>query len=140
MTTASIETGKLPNGEDFIVLRGTLGEQVVRIDGTPEEEPGYRDFQKFFEVDPQHYLGDPHEQHRFGTTFTRLIRRRSDGAVFGATFHCSPGEPHADETFGDSRLVEKLGVEWAWMVDEELPIVFLPVRQFVRIGYELIRP
>lgn len=123
------------NGVEFIVLRGELGDSVLwNVGGSYEE--GWDEFLADFEIDDEDYLGDPKEDHYQGTTFTRLIKRRADGAVFGQTVWRNPGIDSMEGQRGES-YVEDLGLPWDWEGDEPEPVVFFPVKEFVRVGFEV---
>lgn len=129
-----IETHRTNNGRfEFIVLRGDLGSEVLWNVGGPWVD-GWKEFVSEFEIDDEDYLGDPKEDHYQGTTFTRLIRRKSDGAVFGQTVWRNPGMDQIEDQPGDS-CVERLGIFVDWDNGEEEPTVFFPVREFFRKGY-----
>lgn len=125
----------VPGGE-FIVLRGVLGGSVLWNVGYSGEE-GWDEFKAEWEIDGADYLGNPAEEHYQGTLFTRLIRRRSDGKTFGAHYWFNPGIDSIEGQDGEVDL-KALGVVWDWEREEPEPTVFLPVRQFLRVGYEVL--
>lgn len=122
---------------EFIVLRGELGSTVLWDVGYPGETPEYDAFLSEYEIDSEDYLGNPSEDHYQGTLFTRLIRRRVDGKVFGAHYWQNPGIDSIEGQDGDVDL-EALGVVWDWEAEEPEPTVFLPVRKFLRVGYQVV--
>lgn len=126
----------VPGGE-FIVLRGELGGSVLWDVGYPGESPEYDLFVSEFEIDSEDYLGDPSDSFYQVITFTRLVKRRSDGKVFGASYYESPGNDFMEGGNEGMNPFEALGVAWDWENDEPEPVVFLPVREFSRKGYEV---
>lgn len=83
-------------------------------------------------IDKEDYLGLEGDSFYQVIQFTRLIRRKADGAVFGASYYSSPGNDGVEGGNEGLNPVEELGVSW-----EGEPVVFLPVRRFERVGYEL---
>ena len=135
-----IETYRTAAGVEFLVLRGELGGNVLWDIGYSGDQEGWDSFLEDFEVDSTDYLGDPSDSHYQGTTFTRLIKRRSDGAVFGASYWWNPGIDSIEgEAVGQPDL-SAIGVSYDWEADEPEPVVFVPVKRFERIGYELDNP
>ncbi|QIG58016.1 hypothetical protein SEA_PAULODIABOLI_332 [Microbacterium phage PauloDiaboli] len=122
-------------GAEFLVLRGELGSTVLWNVGYPGESEAYDAFVSEYVIDGTDYLGDPAEEHYQGTTFTRLIRRKSDGKVFGASYWWNPGIDMIEGSAVEVDL-DALGVTVDWENSEPDPVVFLPVRKFVRLGYE----
>lgn len=132
-------TDKYPQIEDQgtrVVLRGELGDDVVH-DVAWSETPGIEDFNRLFELDKTDYLGDPDDTFYQVINFTRIIRRRSDGALFGYSFTASPGNDGMEGD--DDQDVEALGIDVEYDDDYEFiggrPYVFQPVERFERIGY-----
>ncbi|UVG35289.1 hypothetical protein SEA_CECE_283 [Microbacterium phage Cece] len=133
-----IESYTAASGVEFIVLRGELG-QAVLWNGMSGFTPGREAFEAEFELDTTDYLGDPNEEHYQGTTFTRIIRRRVDGKVFGASVWWNPGIDSIEGVAVDADLVWDLGIQTE---DEdeglvEAGVVFLPVRAFIRPGWSV---
>jgi len=121
---------------DRVILRGDLGEAVM-LDITCSETDGIDAFNELFELDSADYLGDPTDSFYQVITFTRIIRRRSDGKKFGYTYWSSPGNDSMETTYEQD--LEALGIEVEhdddWNPIGGLPYVFLPVEPFTRIGY-----
>ena len=127
-------------GGEFIVLRGELGGTVLWDVGYPGESPEYDAFVSEFEIDSEGYLGDPEDSFYQVITFTRLVRRRSDGALFGAAYYSSPGNDFMEGGNEGMNPYKALGVPWDWESGEPEPLVLLPVRRFERVGYEVDKP
>lgn len=125
---------------EFIVLRGELGGNVLWDVGYSGDQEGWDSFLEDFEVDPTDYLGDPEDSHYQGTTFTRLVRRKADGAVFGASYWYNPGIDSIEGSAVGQPDLSAIGVPWDWENDEPEPVVFVPVQQFERVGYQLDNP
>lgn len=124
-------------GAEFLVLRGELGGSVLWNVGYSGEE-GWDEFKAEYVIDSVDYLGDPAEEHYQGTTFTRLIRRKSDGKTFGASYWFNPG---VDSIEGSAVEVDfkALGVTVDVDGGERDPVIFLPVQKFVRLGYQPLK-
>ena len=124
---------------EFVVLRGALGGTVLWDVGYPGESPEYDAFVEDFEIDSKDYLGDPADSFYQVITFTRLVRRRSDGKVFGASYYSSPGNDGMEGGNEGMNPYEALGVSWDWENGEEEPLVLLPVQPFHRVGYTVAK-
>lgn len=134
---------KFPRIEDrgeYVILRGELGGDVVH-DVAWSETPGIDAFNEWFELDKTDYLGDPNDSFYQVITFTRIIKRRTDGRLFGYQYSKSPGNDgmEGDDDQDLEALSERLGFDIEWTPDYDYvggqPYVFLPVEKFERIGY-----
>ncbi len=125
----------VPGGQ-FVVLRGEMGRDVL-FDVAWSGTPGYAGFLEDFEVLKEDYLGEPGDAFYQVIQFTRLIRRRSDGRLFGAGYYESPGNDSMESGNEGMSPYEELGLSWDWESEEPEPVVFLPVTRFERVGYEV---
>lgn len=126
---------------DKLVAFDELGEYLTRGIGFPDEasEETISRFNEIFETmdSPSHILGDPDEEFYQGVTFIQLIRRKSDGQLFGFEYF---------EMFADGSEWEPNGDEHGYEIEppdnhdwdnDYFPsvYVFLPVRPFTVTGY-----
>lgn len=75
------------------------------------------------------YMGDPQEGWYQGVTFTSVIRRKSDGELFGYNWW-EPISKHGEPYFEGNGDDFGLGYE---------DYVFLPVKPFTITGYEVLK-
>lgn len=124
------------NGVEVLVVDYELAESIIYDIGY-SGTPGWDEFKAVFDIDSEDYLCDPEDTFYQGIEFTRLVTRRTDGAVFGAMYWSSPGNDFMESNTDQPVEYEALGRdEWDWEKGPE-PVIFLPVRKFERVGYEL---
>lgn len=137
-----IEQHRLPSGYEFVVLRGELGQDVVYDIGWTGT-PGWDEFTAEFEIDKTDYLGQAGDSFYQGIYFSRRIVRRSDGAEFVGGFWSSPGndsmESNVTDLLGDFEA-KGFKVSWDWENEEEMPVIFTPVRRSSRPVLEQVLP
>ncbi len=121
--------------ENRVILRGDLGGEVVAnvtYSGTDNIEA----FEALFESVGE-FPGDPDEDYYQGMTFTQVIRRKSDGRLFGYSYWQGGGK------YGEA-LIEPNGEEHGIEPERNPPeyeavggevYVFVPVREFAVEGY-----
>lgn len=128
------------NEPERVILRGELATDVIS-DVAWSETPSYEQFQELFEIVSGHHLGDPKENYYQGVTWTALIRRKSDGRLFGFAYW-APVAKHG-ETYYESNA-EEHGIETEHDEDYNTiggdVYVFAPVRRFTITGYEIVNP
>jgi hypothetical protein len=133
-------------GGEFIVLRGELADRALMFSWGMEENAGqYRvagaeAFLTDFELVGDDFLGDPADSFYQVILFTTVYRRKSDGKLFGCSYYGSPGNDSIEYGNEGMNPYEALGVSWDWESDEPEPLVLLPVREFHRVGYEVMKP
>ena len=137
-----IEQHRLPSGYEFIVLRGELGQDVVYDIGWVGT-PGWEEFVAEFEIDKTDYLGQAGDSFYQGIYFSRRIVRRSDGVEFVGGFWSSPGNDSMESSVTD--LMDEFKargfeIPWDWEGDEEMPVIFTPVRRSERVVLEQVLP
>lgn len=87
------------------------------------------EFDANYEVVGNEFLGNPKEDWYQGVDFTAVIRRKSDGKLFGYGWW-TPVSKHGEPYF------EPNGEEFGLGPDE---FVFLPIRPFIVTGYEITK-
>lgn len=121
--------------ENRVVLRGELAEDVIH-NVSWSETPNLEAFKELFEIVGE-FPGDPSESYYQGRTITQVIRRKSDGRLFGFSFWQGGGE------YGES-FVEPNGEEHGIEPERNPPeyeaeggevYVFLPAKEFSVKGY-----
>lgn len=122
---------------EHVTFPSGLGEAIVY--GDPEDWTWDEDydsntdsvtleyFQENFEVVKGKHLGDPKESWYQGVNFTRVIRRKSDGKLFGYAYW-EPVAKHGEI------YVEANGDEHGYGYET---YVFLPVELFTVTGYQV---
>jgi hypothetical protein len=138
-----IEQHRLPSGYEFIVLRGELAEEVIYDVGYSGGSPEWDAFTEAFEIDHTDYLGQAGDSFYQGIYFSRRIVRRADGAEFVGGFWSSPGNDSMESSVTD--LLDTFAsagfkVSWDWENDEEMPVIFTPVRRLTRPVLEQVLP
>lgn len=128
------------NEPDRVILRGELATDVI-YDVIWSHTPHSAEFQAEFEIVSGNHLGDPKEDYYQGVTWTALIKRKSDGRLFG--FHYwEPVSKHSEAYFESN--AEEHGIETEHDEDYNTiggrVYVFAPVREFTVTGYEVIQP
>lgn len=121
-----------------VVIYGELGETVIN-DVLYEFDEGYGGFSEAFEIDSHDYLAD--EDKYQGLNLTRLIRRKSDGALFGFTYWKDISK-HGESSIESNG--EDHGIEWeitpGFNWDDWISVyVFVPVEAFTITGYRTIK-
>lgn len=139
------DTKSIINEPERVILRGELAEAVMHNsldytwDVTADDLAAFADL---FTVDETDYIGDPDDSFYQVVTFTRIIRRHSDGKLFGCTFTNSPGNDSYEQEHEQD--LDKYGVEVEWDDNQEVvdgfPVVFLPVKEFTRVGFQVVEP
>lgn len=128
--------------EDKLVVFDELGEHLSRGIGIPSNasEETISRFNELFEpVENLNTLGNPEEDFYQGITFITLIRRKSDGQLFGYEYFdmFSDGaecEPNGDENGYEFETPDNHD----WENDYYPAVyVFLPVRPFTVTGYTI---
>ncbi len=130
---------------EFYVLRGELAEAALwgsewSLTSPEYRAPGSEAFLESFELLGSDFIGDPADDFYQVIQFTVVYKRKVDGALFGAKRYESPGHDGWEGGNEGMNPYEALGVEWDWDNDEPEPLVLLPVRSFMRLGYEVIVP
>lgn len=84
------------------------------------------------------FLGDPKQDYYQGMDWTTVIRRKSDGKLYGFSWWQGGGK--YGEEWHDSNGHE-FGLEYRDSEDgeEDYPYVFTPVKEFTLTGYEVIK-
>lgn len=131
-------------GGEFVVIRGDLTNGVLyghrwSIEHDGGEGGGGKAFLDMFELVGDEFLGDPADSFYQVIVFTTVYRRKSDGKLFGCSYYGSPGNDSVEYGNEGMNPYEALGVSWDWESDEPEPLVLLPVREFQRVGYEVIK-
>lgn len=127
--------------EDKVVVFDELARDLIAGVAWSGTE-GFKEFREHFVVDETDYPGDPKETYYQGMTFTRLIRRESDGKLFGYSYWQDISE--YGETFiksnGDEHGYD-FDTPTDFNFDEDYypsAYVFLPVKEFSIRGYEVL--
>lgn len=132
------KTAAIVNEPDLVILPFELATVIIYSlfeEGTEYDE----EFNELFTVEEEDFLGDPDDQFYQVITFTRIIRRKSDGKMFGCVFTDSPGndmEIQWEQSLYELGLNKNPRYE---NIDEE-DVAFLPVKTSTRIVYEVIKP
>lgn len=139
------ETTSIVNEPDRVILKGDLAEAVMlkmmeySWEVTEEDKNA---FNTLFTLDETDYLGDSQDDFYQVVTFTRVIRRNSDNKLFGCTYSDSPGNTSYELSYEQD--LDKYGVTVEWDENgnavEGFPVVFLPVKEFTRVGFEVVEP
>lgn len=127
------------NEPERVILVGEWVGDVIH-DVMWSETEHIDEFEAQFEIVSGHHLADPRESFYQGVEFMALIRRRSDGRLFGYPYwspiakhaEADEVEPNGDEhgfeaTFNDDYTEYVDGPFWVW----------LPVETFVITGYQI---
>jgi hypothetical protein len=92
-------------------------------------------FNELFE-DVGQFPGDPGEDYYQGMSFTRVIRRKTDGRLFGFTYWediSKHGESFVESNADEHGIKVQYDADWEPIGGE--PFVFLPVTEFKITGY-----
>jgi len=119
------------NEEDRVLLYDDLGADVIYdlLDYPESDREEVDKFLEEFEAVGVEFPGDPKESYYQGMNFTSVIKRKSDGRLFGYPYW----KPIAKY---DDYEVESNG-DYHGFEDEDV-YVFLPVREFFVQGYEVV--
>jgi hypothetical protein len=135
--------------DDEVVILGDAAQDIIysyngkiSVDNmTPEEAEEFADL---FDILGTEFLGDPKESFYQGITFMVVIKRKSDGKLFGYPFW-KPVAKHAEEYLesnGDeygysfpSEFIDAPGFDWD--TDYVAAWVFKPVEPFTVTGYHI---
>lgn len=122
------------NEEDRVLLYDEFAREVI-LDVlsayTEEGKKTLKEFQDQFEIVGVEFPGNPKEDYYQGMDFTSVIKRKSDGRLFGFTYW----KPIAKYSDYD---LESNGYDFGF--EDEDVYVFLPVREFSVQGYEVVQP
>lgn len=133
---------RILNEPDRVGFRGEPGEEVAqgRLDGwyenvsEQEQEEFKASFNEQFEFPGKQFMANPQEDYYQGIEFMTVIRRKSDGRLFGFQYWediSKHGESYIEPN-GD-----KHGFEYDLeSEDEEDWYVFTPVEPFTITGYK----
>jgi len=131
------------NEPDRVLLREPLGGEIV-MDVAWSKTEGIEEFNELFEIDPTDYIAST--DYYQGMDFTRVIKRKSDGRLFGFQFWDSPGNDGMEAQYDSNAEGQGLKVEWDDEVDgittNGVPgqvWVFLPVEPFVINSYRVVK-
>lgn len=85
------------------------------------------------------FMGNPKEHFYQGIDWVMVIRRKSDGRLFGYTYW-RPVAKHSDDAYLEENG-EEFGLQPPYEEDNYCPIyVWLPVEEFTITGYKIIKP
>lgn len=128
------------NETDRVVMEGEWADEII-LDVAYSGTEHIDEFNELFEiVSGDHQAGTDYYQ---GMDFMGLIRRKSDGRLFGYPYWSSPGndgvetqlDPNGDDhgfesTYNDDYSENLTGPFWVW----------LPVEPFTITGYRIATP
>lgn len=119
---------------DRVIFRGELATEVIH--GVLWNGSDHVDkFNELFE-DVGQFPGDPGEDYYQGMSFTRVIRRKTDGRLFGFTYWediSKHGESFVESNADEHGIKVQYDADWEPIGGE--PFVFLPVTEFKITGY-----
>lgn len=125
------------NESDRVVMEGEWVDEIV-LDVAWSKTDHIDEFNELFEIVPgDHQAGTTYYQ---GMDFMALIRRKSDGRLFGYPYWSSPGNDGMEtqvDANGEEHGLESLMSD-DWSTCTEGPFwVWLPVETFPITGYRL---
>ncbi len=97
------------NEPDRVILREPLGEEVI-MGITWAQTEGIDEFNELFEADPTDYVAST--DYYQGLDFTRVIKRKSDGRLFGFQYWDSPGNDGMEAVYDSNAEDQGMKVEW----------------------------
>ena len=121
--------------EDRVILRGELAESVI-FDGLEWSDSEHVEAYRALFEGVGKFPGDPSESYYQGLTFTCVIRRKSDGRLFGFSYWediSKYGEPSVEPNGDEHDLEREYDEEWEPIGGAVF--VFLPAKEFQVQGY-----
>ena len=130
------------NEPDRVIMNGEWAGEVI-YDVTYSGTPHIEEFEAEFEIVPGYHMADPAESFYQGVEFMALIRRRSDGRLFGYPYwkpvakyaECDDVGPNGDDHDLEPTWTDDTYEEYA-----DGPFyVWLPVEPFTITGYAIAK-
>lgn len=121
------------NEEDRVLLYDELGTDVIydMLEYPDSGREAADAFDAEFVLLGTEFPGNPKEDYYQGMNFTAVVRRKSDGRLFGYPYW----KPVAK--YNDHEVASN-GYDFGF--EDEDVYVFLPVREFSVQGYEVVQP